>query len=216
MRVVSCAETCRSTVPGGRVAPLSAPWLRATAAADGHLEGADLVVGGDPMRGPGEDPVRVGRGADVELDPGPEPVDVCDEQRVVGLLAGRGQEGRCPGGLAGRPRVASRREPTRGSRVRVDGELGGAFVGVRRGPVGTPSLGAEADLVEQGADLLVGPLGRCRPVPRGTVGVLEPGQDVGERTVHVAPLVPRGGLVDRGPDERVPNGHGVAADHQQS
>jgi hypothetical protein len=100
--------------------------------------------------------------------------------------------------------------------VRVDCQVGGAFVGVRRGAVGTSSLGAEADLVEQGAELLVGPLGCCRPVPRGTVGILEPGQGVGERAVRITPLGPRGGLVDRGPDERVPNGHGVAADHQQS
>ena len=89
----------------------------------GHLECADRVVGGDQVRGPGEDPVRVGRGAHVDLDPGPEPVDVCAQQRVViGLLASRGQEGRGPGGLAGRPRVAGRREPTPGSGVRVGGD----------------------------------------------------------------------------------------------
>ena len=89
-------------------------------------------------------------------------------------------------------------------------------MGVRRGPVGTPSLGTESDLVEQGADLRVGPLGRCRPVPRGTLGILEPVQDVGKRTVHVSPLVHRGSLVDRRADQRMPDGHGVAAGHQQS
>jgi hypothetical protein len=51
---------------------------------DRHFEGSYRVQVDDGPRGLHEDPVRVGGGADVDLDTSPQPVDVCTQQRVVG------------------------------------------------------------------------------------------------------------------------------------
>ena len=133
---------------------------------------------------------------------------------LVGALAGRRQQPRRPGGLARGPRVAGGGELATGHGKRVDGQVCGSFVCVRSGPVTAASLGPRADLVEGGGQALVGPVGGCRAVPGGPVGVLEAVQGVGQPAMHLAPLVRSGSLIDRGPDERMPNRHGVTADHE--
>ena len=67
----------------------------------------------------GEDAVSIGGGADVDLDPGPEPVDVRQQQRVRGELAGRAGQRAGADGLPGAPRRFSPPR-TGGSRVTAD------------------------------------------------------------------------------------------------
>ena len=71
-----------------------------------QLEGTGRVVGDDGAGGGGEDAVRVGRGADVDLDPAAEPIDVGAQHPVVGKVPGRRGQGARLRGLPGRPGVA--------------------------------------------------------------------------------------------------------------
>ncbi len=52
-------------------------------------------------------------------------------------------------------------------------------------------------------------------MPCRTVGVLEAAQGIGQSPVHGTTLEHGGGLVDRGPDERMPDRDAVAGDGQE-
>ena len=81
---------------------------------DGHLQGPGRVDLVDGVRGLDEDPVRVGRRAEVDLDPSLEAGDVAEQHRVGGALASRvpaapglGRSARTPR-RCGRPRASAR------------------------------------------------------------------------------------------------------------
>ncbi len=89
---VAAASASTSMVSAGSLAPLSMPWLRATAAATAISNARTGSCTATSCGGLGEDPVRVRCRADIDRDAAPEPVDVREQHRVVGPLTGRRQQ----------------------------------------------------------------------------------------------------------------------------
>ena len=79
-----------------------------------HFQRAGRVDLVDRVRGLDEDPVRVGRGAEVDLDAPLQARDAAEQERVVGELRARRQQRPCPAGLPARPGVAGCGERQRG------------------------------------------------------------------------------------------------------
>ena len=103
----------------------------------------------------------------------------------------------------------------RGAGLLVGGQLGGAVVGGRRGGVPTASLGSLSGRGEAGDDCGVGRVDGCGPVPRVPVRVSVRVQGVGQRPVYLAAFPAGGGLVHRGPDQRVPHSDSVGVHHEE-
>jgi hypothetical protein len=78
-----------------------------------------------------------------------------------------------------------------------DGQVGGAFRGVGRGPVCAAPLGPDADVVQRGGNIGVRAVGGYGAMPRCPVGVRQAVQCGGQRPVRGATFGCRGGLVDR-------------------
>ena len=78
------------------------------------------------------------------------------------------------------------------------------------------SFGARSDGLHHGCHVLVGPVARGGPVPGRPIEVAGLMESFRECSVCVAALRARGGLVDRGPDQGVPDAYRVPVDHEES
>ena len=205
MRGVSCGEASTSMVSAGSLAPLSMPWLRATAAAtaisSARTGSCTATCSAAWVK------IRCASAAEPTLTamrPRSRSMSA-SRMRVVGALAGRRQQPRTNGRSGPRPTRCGRRRAGDARLARVGGQVCGSFVCVGGGPVAAAPLGPRADLVEGGD-------GSRRARRRRARGARWPGRSLrgcpGRRPARDAPRAarsrwrpgrPRTGRADAGP-----------------
>lgn len=113
------------------------------------------------------------------------------------------------------PMIGGQGEPPRPG-LRSRAEPGGPLVGGGRGGVSTAITGPYGGALQFGGHLLVGACRRHGQMPGAPVGVVGPVQRLGQGLVYGQAQTGRDSLIDGGPDQGMPEGHGPRVDQDQS
>ncbi len=180
----------------------------------GGVEGLDQDPGSQRRAGPGEQvraleqqPVRAPERTLAEVGEGPHVQQPGPEHGVARVGFGPGGERAGPGEVARLGGCLGRDRQPACPRRRVGAQLGGTRAGGGGSRVPAALRCLLGGPVETGGDLLVrlgGTSGAMPGAAPGVVAALAPLHRVGERPVHCQPLAERRLLVDRRPDQRVP------------
>ncbi len=145
-----------------------------------------------------------------EEDPGPQPCQPGAVQGAQGIQVGHGREFGRPFRRGGREVGLRCRERAAPTRPGVGRHLHRAFQQDRLRGDAAALPSTVGGLFQPCGDLLVGPVGRLRGVPGTPVRVQERVGRVGQGPVHGAPVLGLRAVVDRRPDQGVPEPHRLA------